>query len=99
MASGANSRDVDELRASLGESVAALLVGSDFAMPTSGGRGRRRLTGGGARVAAGAGDKLHVGRASLSSGEGMLRDERSMRALAKEIKRLITEDARRGIGF
>jgi hypothetical protein len=68
-------------------------------MPTGGGRGRRRVAGGGTRIAAGAGDKLHVEGASSSSGEGVLRDERGMRALAKEIKRLITEDARREIGI
>lgn len=99
MADSAYSRDVDELRAGLGGSVATLLAGTGFAISKGGGQGRRRVVGGDTRAAAGASGKQLVAGAASSSGEGVLSDERSMRALAKQIKRLITEDARRGIGI
>ena len=99
MADGAYLRDVAELRDSLGRAVATLLGEGGFARPTGGDRGGRPAGRGGTRTEAGAGGRPHIEGSSSSSREAALRDERSMRALAKEIKRLITEDARRGIGI
>lgn len=58
-------------------------------VPASGGRSRAAgdVGGGGVTV-----------NVSLSGGPIFLDDERRIRALAKEIKRLIGEDGRRGLG-
>ena len=49
------------------------------------------------RGAGASSDAVNV-NVNLSSGTIFLDDERRMRALAKEIKRLISEDRRRGLG-
>jgi hypothetical protein len=95
-----HSRDLNNLRASLEGTVAALLSGGDFARSTGGSiRGERRVDDDGEKTKIGSDGRPRIDVSPASAGNRDLRDERSMRALAKEIKRLITEDARRGIGI
>ncbi len=88
------NRPVDEaaltdLRSSLERDVAGL-AGPSFAHRASRARHGER---GDPNPAAGARGRL----ANLNGGVDFLDDERRLRLLAREIKRLIIEDARRGI--
>jgi len=81
-------RRLDQLRADLHRVLEPVLRGTDFVLPRSG--SGRDATAARRRASGVAGD--------LSRVPGSPGDERRIRALAKEIKRLITEDSRRGIG-
>ncbi len=67
--------------------------GGEFRVPRADGAAN-----GGRRSAMGEGGGAVMVNVSLSGGPIFLDDERRIRALAKEIKRLIGEDRRRGLG-
>ena len=88
---GADGGALSDLRSSLAADVASLSA-SRQGMP----RARQEEPGG--RPHASGGPDVHV-TVNLNGGAVLLDDERRMRLLAREIKRLIIEDVRRGIGI
>ena len=82
-------RRLDQLRSDLVRVLDPVLQGTGFVSPR---RGPGRDVNGERQRAAGAPGDVR----GVRGGPG---DERRIRALAKEIKRLITEDSRRGIGI
>ena len=97
---------LSRLRRELSGSFLSLMSRSAFAMPRGGGGHPVTRAGGVAWSTYGAsgtpdsglGPQAPYSTADLRGGDLLLNDERKVRALAKEIKRLITEDKRRGIG-
>jgi hypothetical protein len=91
-----DSREPDDLvrlQAHLGRSLGAFLRRDGFAVPRAG----AARASPGARPSAT--DSRRAGRPGPVLGaDHFLGDERQVRALAKEIKRLIIEDGRRGVG-
>lgn len=106
MASDFRRERLSHLRAEVNRSVEAFLHRAILITPTSGAlpeTGRRRAASGGlppmvARTNAEVAPGEVTVNVNLMGGTIFLDDERSVRALAKEIKRLITEDRRWGLG-
>ena len=84
---------LDGLRERAGRIVGEYARGGSLGVP----RGDGSAAGGRRRSAGDGGEGVTV-NVSLSGGPIFLDDERRIRALAKEIKRLIGEDGRRGLG-
>ena len=95
MSNSHDRRRLDQLRSDLHRVLEPVLQGSGFALPR---RGPGRDANGARQRAAGAAGDLRGVRGSQGVRAPVPGDERRIRALAKEIKRLITEDSRRGIG-
>lgn len=99
---------LEGLRERAGRIVGEYARGGEFRVPraegaSTGGRRSRVGDGGGATIVGrqrviDGGGAVTV-NVSLSGGPIFLDDERRIRALAKEIKRLIGEDRRRGLGM
>ena len=84
---------LDGLRERAGRIVGDYARGGSLDVP----RADSAATGGRSRAAGDGGGAVTV-NVSLSGGPIFLDDERRIRALAKQIKRLIGEDRRRGLG-
>lgn len=84
---------LERLRERAGRIVGEYARGGEFRVPVAEGP----ATGGSRRAVGDGGGPVTV-NVSLSGGPIFLDDERRIRALAKEIKRLIGEDRRRGLG-
>ena len=90
MAGSEDGVELSQLQAALDRSLVSYLRRLSFAVPRS--RSRRTATSAAASLR---GSGVHRG----AGGEPVFHDdERRLRALAKEIKHLISEDKRRGIG-
>ena len=88
MSSSHDRRRLDQLRADLYQALEPVLHGTSFVLS-------RRRPG---RDVTGASPRTEGASGSLGVRTTFPGDERRIRALAKQIKRLITEDNRRGIG-
>ena len=87
MASDPRSERLERLKREVDRSLRLMLGRTPFRLPAKGiERGDAKFVTGQATV-----------RANRLGGIALLDDERGMRVLAKEIKRLITEDKRRGL--
>ena len=102
MSSQQDAEELSSLRAHLNRPLTSLLHRMSFFVPRSGNRhGVTRASGG----PVGPGPVMPTQRVEPVENVGLkgdavfLDDERRVRALAKEIKHLITEDKRRGIGI
>ena len=94
--SAARSQVAKEIASLAGGRVRAKIGGAEKAAPANGEGATPGTTAAAAReTVAAAGVHVSV---NLNGGVVFLDDERRMRLLAKQIKRLIMEDARRGIG-
>ena len=106
MASNFRQERLSHLRAEVNRSLEAFLHRAILMAPTSGALphtgGRRAASGGLPPLVAQTNAEVAHGavtvNVNLMGGTIFLDDERRVRALAKEIKRLITEDRRRGLG-
>ena len=107
MSSDSDARRLSRLRAELNSSLLSLMHRTSSSLPRGGNRPQvARAHGGSAGVVPAmtewptgpVPDAVRVS-VDLKGGAIFLDDERRVRALAKEIKRLITEDNRRGIGL
>ena len=90
---GHGADGLERLRERAGRIVGDYARGGSLGVPRADGS----AAGGRSRAAGDGGGAVTV-NVSLSGGPIFLDDERRIRALAKEIKRLIGEDGRRGLG-